>query len=35
MRNLNKKVFNRLEKVCESYKFLNDDVEISLEDLKI
>ena len=26
MRNLNKKVFNRLEKVCESYKFLNDDV---------
>ena len=26
MRNLNKKVFNRLEKVCESYKFLNNDV---------
>jgi len=26
MRNLNKKVFKRLEKVCESYKFLNDDV---------
>ena len=26
MRNLNKKVFNRLESVCESYKFLNNDV---------
>jgi hypothetical protein len=26
MRNLNKKVFKRLEKVCVSYKFLNDDV---------
>ena len=26
MRNLNKKVFKRLEEVCESYKFLNDDV---------
>ena len=26
MRNLNKKVFNRLEKVSESYKFLNNDV---------
>ena len=26
MRNLNKKVFNRLEEVCVSYKFLNDNV---------
>ena len=26
MRNLNKKVFSRLEKVCVSYKFLNNDV---------
>ena len=26
MRNLNVKVFKRLEKVCESFKFLNDDV---------
>ena len=26
MRNLSKKVFKRLEKVSESYKFLNDDV---------
>ena len=26
MRNLDKKVFNRLEEVCVSYKFLNDDV---------
>ena len=26
MRNLNEKVFSRLEKVCISYKFLNDDV---------
>ena len=30
MRNINKKVFNRLEKVSESYKFLNNDVCIFL-----